>query len=319
MNLQPLRNTDSIQALDEKQTKVAIAQALQTQDIDVLTNLYRYYKLARETKLKSVNAYVSDIKQFLTYAFTGDTLNLLRLTRKQAEAYKAYLLEHHSPSTAARKLSSVRGFVDYLRDFELVKRNEFEGVKVKQVKQAAKIRYYSKKELKTLTSVLEGDLKLIVLLGSLAGLRISETLHLDWQQVDLFNDKLVILDTKSGQPRVVQIASQLKTALTKLKKRSGYVVEGVRYRKAEKDDSDPYKTARTYIYNDLKTVCKTLDIQFKGTHGLRHASGIMTLEASQGNLQAVQQHLGHSSLQMAQHYAKADLTDTHSIVATLGF
>ena len=293
VNLEDMKliSDNEICTQNEKQQRIAIVGAIEAKDTKVLLDHFEYFTISEHnSKSKTVEAYLLDVKGFLAeYAFDND-VDLLDVTRKEASEYKNQLT-NYSSATVQRKLTSTRQFFEMLKYHQIIEFNPFEGVKGrKQVKAINKIRHYTKEEASELLEYSSGDLKTVILLGAHAGLRISEMLVLHMTDVDFFGGFLTIRDSKSGQPRRVKLTEQLKEHLEGLKHRDKVITT--------------YKN-RGFAFYYLEKLCRELGIQFKGVHGLRHSAGMLLLEASNGNLQSVQSHLGHSSLRMAQHYAQA--------------
>ena len=285
-----LVNNSEIDMQSEKQQRIAITKAIQLKDTRALLAHFEHFIVSEyNSKPKTIEAYERDVKSFLERCFTDNPIDLLDVTRKQASEYKNQLA-HYSPATVQRKLSSTRQFFEMLRHHQIIEFNPFEGIKGrKQVKRINKIKHYTKEEAGQLLEYSSGDLRTVILLGVHAGLRVSEMLDLEISDIDFFGGFLTVRASKSGQPRRVKLTEQLKEHLAGIKNQDKVITT---YRN------------RGFVFYYLDKLCKELGIQSKGVHGLRHSAGMLLLEASNGNLQSVQSHLGHSSLQMAQHYAQ---------------
>lgn len=307
MSQEPARNTlaaklpvtdiekvRNIAGLTQDKHKVNLARAIQEQDTHSLY-CFLVYHLDTEHDTTSKNTFATykrNLAKFFDYAFEVKGLNLLKMTHKQAANYKTYLAESYKPRTVNQHLSTVRQFFDMLSFNDLVSHNLFTAVKgqSKGTKATSTIKHYSKADAKKLFEYAEGELKTILLLGSHAGLRVSEMINLKWIDIDLHNKMLEVTEAKSGEPRTVNLTDQLHQHLSSLIPVKGYLLRSYRN--------------RVKVFRHLETMCHALGIKFHGVHGLRHSAGMFLLEASEGNLQSVQKHLGHSSLQMAQNYAE---------------
>lgn len=139
--------------------------------------------------------------------------------------------------------------------------------------------------------------RVILLLGSHGGLRVSEMLSLNWADVDLRAGELRVVEGKGGKTAHVTISPKLAEAL-------------LTYRRAMEAGGHPREEvlelrSQFGVFNRLNRLCQRAEVTFKGVHALRHAAGTR-LYRQTGDLGQVQDHLRHSTLDMARHYAKAD-------------
>lgn len=151
---------------------------------------------------------------------------------------------------------------------------------------------YTATEVHLLERFSDGATLLIVLLGAHAGLRVSEMTALEWENVNLSEGVLRVVEGKGGKTARVNLTPTLVQALeaTPPGQRTGYVL--------------PCRTQQA-AYKRLKVACKEAEVTFKGVHALRHASGTR-LRDETGDLALVADHLRHSSLDTARGYAKAN-------------
>lgn len=139
--------------------------------------------------------------------------------------------------------------------------------------------------------------RVILLLGSHGGLRVSEMLRLTWADVDLRGGELRVVEGKGSKTARVTLSPKLAEAL-------------LTYRRAMELSGDQREhvlelRSQFGVFNRLRKVCERAEVDFKGVHALRHAAGTR-LYRQTGDLGQVQDHLRHSTLDMARHYAKAD-------------
>lgn len=139
--------------------------------------------------------------------------------------------------------------------------------------------------------------RVILLLGSHAGLRVSEMLRLTWEDVDLKGGELRVIEGKGNKTAHVTVSPKLAEGL-------------LTYRRAR----ELAGTMTTHVlelrsqfgvFNRLRRLSERAEVTFKGVHALRHAAGTR-LYRQTGDLGQVQDHLRHSTLDMARHYAKSD-------------
>ena len=159
---------------------------------------------------------------------------------------------------------------------------------------------YSPTEVTTLLEQATGELHLIILLASQAGLRISECLALRWKDVALARRELTVTHGKGGRTRIVPLSRSLHTALRlyaqeqREKEGGGGVLEGyvLPWR------SDFPVRAR------LRPLAEREGVPYRGVHALRHACGTRLVQENGGDLEAAARLLGHSSIETTRIYAK---------------
>jgi integrase/recombinase XerD len=134
-------------------------------------------------------------------------LDPLTATRAHIDAYARTLAEidHRSPATVARHLSTLSGFYTYAVAEEVVGRNPVANMRRPNVGTDTVSTGLDKEELAALIKVAEADsarsLALVLLLG-LNGLRISEVLGADVTDLDTERGHRVLRVTRKGGKRV---------------------------------------------------------------------------------------------------------------------
>ena len=159
--------------------------------------------------------------------------------------------------------------------------------------------HYNEEELRALYSAVESvDDQLVLLLGSHAGLRVSEMLALAWGDVQPARAEIVVRAGKGGKTATV-VASDALMAL---------LAASMRMRRPA--PTDPVVTAwrsASGVYKRLRALCAAAGMPFKGVHALRHSAGTRLLRDT-GRIDLVQELLRHETLDMARAYAKSDKT-----------
>ena len=167
--------------------------------------------------------------------------------------------------------------------------------------------HYGEDELRALYGAVESvDDQLVLLLGSHAGLRVSEMLALAWGDVQPANAEIVVRAGKGGKTATVVGSDALMSLLA--------AVRRMRHPAA----TDPVLTAwrsASGIYKRLRTLCAESNVPFKGVHALRHSAGTRLLRDT-GRIDLVQELLRHETLDMARAYAKSDKTALREAVKT---
>ena len=146
-------------------------------------------------------------------------------------------------------------------------------------------------EVKQLLAASEDELRLVVLLGAHAGLRVAEMSDLRYE--DIGRRDLVVRSGKGGRRRTVPLSPTLRQELDRQKARTprGYprLVEGeTRYGWVL-----PWETRGKIEYR-IKRLCQETGVPYKAVHALRHS--FATWITGETDLQTAQNMLGHSSI-----------------------
>lgn len=264
----------------------------------IIDSFERYLSVERQLLPKSVEAYIRDVKEFISSA--GGVLELERELQVAAvRSFVYHLYKKNSPTSICRKLSSLRVFGKFLvREGVLVK-NIFEEVTMpKRPKYLPK--FLTVDEAFELIEGIEGDdfisarNRAIYDLLYSEGLRVSELTHLTLQQVDLRQSLIRVLG-KGKKERIVPIGAKalenLKIYLAIRDKMRfgdrGYLFLNVRGGRL---------TERTIQKNIKKFSQKDIT-----PHSLRHSFATHLLEGG-ADLRSIQELLGHESLSTTQRY-----------------
>lgn len=165
--------------------------------------------------------YSQALKHFEGYLLSRRIRRLADLTRRDVERYKTWRSEQNAkPRTINLELKSIRTCLNWC-----VEMGELEGHpfhKIQFIKDGRKTYHYlTDEEAAALIAVAEGEVQDVVLLGLYAGLRRGEILALDPKRdIDVQRGMLYIRTTKSKEPRVVPMHSELVPLCQRLTKRS---------------------------------------------------------------------------------------------------
>src|SRR5690606_31233255 len=151
--------------------------------------------------------------------------------------------------------------VDPFRDVRLGRRRE-------DPSRTGSSRVYNENEMiELLSSTRDQQERVILLLGSHGGLRVSEMLRLEWADVDLVNGELTVRGGKGGTTASVMLTPGLAEALATFKRQST----------AESHLGIPTMVlalrSQYGVYNRVRNLCNRAEVPFKGIHALRHTAG----------------------------------------------
>ena len=163
--------------------------------------------------------------------------------------------------------------------------------------------YLSFDESELLLSHADGTVREMILTGLKTGMRVGELIGLQWSSIDWHNGIIIVRHSwshyakalgspKSNKERHVNMTTDLYEMLLKRKSDTGFV-----FVDANGNHFDQYGLGRR-----LTNICKKAGLRHIGWHTLRHtfASHLVMRGAP---VPAVQQLLGHSSLEMTMRYA----------------
>jgi len=262
----------------------------------------------------TLSAYQRDLDIFISF-LTAEQISCEQLSRQDFRAFLAEQQEKQlARTTLARRVSSIRNFYRFAakRGFFSLPDNSW----MKAPKMAAALpKAVSQQDMK---AILEGvfhrntpewqkyrDYAVLMLLYG-SGLRISEALSLRAEQIPI-KDWLTFKG-KGGKWRDVPILPVVAKAVMKAAETCPFQPDGTDYL---------FRSARNYPLNarSVQRLVEGLRLhlglaEHTTPHALRHAFATHLL-AGGGDLRAIQQLLGHSSLSTTQRYTHID--DAHLI------
>lgn len=236
------------------------------------------------------------------------------LSVREVRAHLAELHGSHAPSTIGRKLSSMRSFGEYCRDRGLLRENEV--ALVRRPKERRKLPVALPVE--DVGELIEASGRpgpagprdravLEVLYG--AGLRVSECVGLDLQDLRFSGDELTVRVRagKGNKDREVPLGKQATRAIREwLEVRDQLLAPGKEREAVFLGVRGGRLSARTVRDMLYKRCLQTGARATIGPHGLRHSFATHLL-ASGCDLRSIQMMLGHSSLSTTQRYTHLDM------------
>src|SRR5690606_37460558 len=211
-----------------------------------------------------------------------------------------------SPATVALRVAAARALYDALAWAGATESDPFRDVRIgktsSSLDHAPTSRVYSEHELLELQAAARDQQEVVMLLlGSHGGLRVSEMLRLAWNDVDLRAGELLVREGKGGKTATVALSPRLAEALSTYKRQTAAAPA-----LAIRDRTTVLELRSQYgVFNRLRALCVRADVTFKGVHALRHSAGTLLYHQT-GDLGQVQDHLRHSTLDMARRYARSD-------------
>jgi integrase len=228
------------------------------------------------------------------------TLPLAGITLARIEAYKAQKLgEELSAKTVNNHLTVLRKILDTAREWERLA----VVPKVKWLKlPPQEFDFFDFEEVDRLIAGAAPEARAMVTVAARTGLRLGELLALRWCDVDLPRGRIVVRQAvargivgspKSGKPREVPLSEQALAALKAHRHLRGELVFCT-----EKGEMITRNSAKWIVWS----ACRRAALRRVGWHALRHtfASHLVMRGAP---LKAVQELLGHATIEMTLRYA----------------
>lgn len=269
-------------------------------------------KLERNLSENSIRSYKSDLQKFFTFLEKSSLQDWNEVTHKLVSLFLQELKrEGLTSSSAARYLSTIRGFFDYLSVNNYIEKDPTERVSSAKVsRKLPTVLSYNEIEMildQTNTKDKLGlrDRTILELLYS-SGLRVSELI--DLKITDLFLDDEVIRVTgKGSKQRIVPVGSSAISWLNEYMVKARPLLE----KKAKSKNhvflnSRGSKLSRMGVWKIVEKYTKDAGITKEvHPHTFRHSFATHLLEGG-ANLRSVQEMLGHSDISTTQIYTHID-------------
>ncbi len=287
--------------LEPGERKRRAAQAASDRDLDALfqltaARLALHGRAGGTVSEHTLRSYRQGVSTLLEYVNESGA-NLLRPPSDDWGHLFARWLEDRgqSPSTVRVRLAAARALYLALRWSSASQADPFGIVKaaVDRTEAHEKCPPYSPEELDRLLEAGNPRDRVAILLGSHAGLRVSEAAGLTWGQVDFDGRQLRVRRGKGRKDRTVDLSATLVAAILELK--------------AAKPPQSSEARLLNLTDHGLQAVMlrltKRTGVPMRGFHALRHSAGSRLYQET-GDLGTVADHLGHASLDTARRYAK---------------
>lgn len=275
----------------------------------IVNDYYIYLKDERNYSLYTIGSYLKDIKEFQNFLKTNSFGKLVDIHSNMPRYYLAHLNRKYSSRSVARKLSSLRGFYNFLIREEVIENNVFANTSAPKIEKSLPKMVYTDElnklfdSIDTSTAIGKRDYALLeVLYGT--GLRVSEFASLRIQDIDFYNMNLIVMG-KGNKERYVPIHMGIKEALidymnfgrSELLKRNKGEIPDKLFLNFKGGALTP-RGVRV-ILNDLnEEAMNNLNIS---PHMLRHSFATHLLDNG-ADLRSVQELLGHANLSTTQIY-----------------
>lgn len=267
----------------------------------------------------TTRAYADDLRQFLALVGSRGVLRVGQVDRSVVYGYLAELRgKRYQPETIHRRLASLQSFFRYLMTERAWGANP--TLRLRQPRRPDPVpRAYEwdaalamLDEIPTGTALGVRD-RCLLSLWLFTGLRIAETLALDWSDVSLTDHAIHVRRAKGGRERVVHFGERLASEL-----------DAWRVASWRSTDRDPVFVGRFGSRLDAKAVYAAvrrygLYARHKLTpHRLRHTHATELLRRGGVSIRTLQVRLGHRDLRSTMTYTRVFDADEQRAAAVLG-
>ena len=290
-----------------------------------INNYLEYCQYQRRLDDKSLKAYHIDLRQFSQQHMKTIITDI---TSDMLEKYITILNKTYKPKTVKRKIASIKAFFSYLEYKDYIEKNPFNKVKTKfrepiilpktiplyTVETFLATIYKQRKEANTIYQKRNAlrDAAVIELLFA-TGLRISELCSLRKNDIDLF-DQTVLVYGKGSKERRIQIGNDdVVKVLKEYKKEYVTQIEKCEYFFANQSGKKLSDQAVRRMINKYSSIA-AIDLHIT-PHMFRHTFATSLLEADV-DIRYIQDMLGHSSINITQIYTHVAMSKQRDILTT---
>ena len=254
---------------------------------DVLEQFKAYLEF-RGYSQGTIKQYLNDVRLFvkitnsMPWEANSKTILFFLLDLKRKRSYKS--------STLYRKICSLKTFYEFLKRIGLTNENPIDNIERPKLRKRLP-QFLTEEEVEKLIMVADNFRnKLIVRLLYTTGLRVSELVNLNWEDIDFKNKEILVRSGKGGKGRIVLVDETTLKMLLKYKEMTG------------KNRGSIFDLSVRTVQHIIKELRERAKLTKKVTpHVLRHTFATHLLEAG-ADIRAIQELLGHSSLSTTQIY-----------------
>ena len=277
-----------------------------------------YLRIERNVSPHTLRNYLSDLRQFEKFLIQRAEENaekqipLEAVTVYVVRAYLASLSKHNRKSSIGRKLAALKGFFRYLLREKKIQSDPLAWISTPKQEKPLPA-FLSVDDVFLLLGGIQGDSLLTIrdraILETLysTGVRVSELVGLDWNDVD-FQLGIIRVVGKGSKERIVPIGEMALKAL-----RNYGDEQAIKWRRAAKGEAPVFLNHRGGRIT-TRSVARVVEKYLKaagiavhmGPHGLRHTFATHLLNGG-ADLRVIQEMLGHASLSTTQRYTHLNL------------
>ena len=267
-----------------------------------MENFIEYLIIEKKYSKNTVTSYERDLKKF--NEFLKDK-NIKKITRQDIQKYISELNKTQSPRSISRNISTLKSFYKYLKLNKIVNTNPMDQINNPKMKKTLP-KVLSEEEVNKLLEIkLQTDFdyrnKAMLELMYSSGLRVSELINLNVNDIDLENDTVKIFG-KGSKERIIPLNDYAKEALNE------YIMTHRKelFKHVENNylflNNHGNKMTRQGFFKILQKIAKEKNIKTEfSPHTLRHSFATHLLKYG-ADLRSIQELLGHSDISSTQIY-----------------
>lgn len=277
---------------------------------------YRDYLCNVDRARTTIKGYTSELHRFSGYIgmkYNGPVY-MEEIVFNDLEDYLISLKQSRlSPDSRNRSIYILRSFYSFCTKKKYCSSNMAEQLELLKATQKERL-FITQEDVNKLASQIEQPIiRLIVLTLYYTGMRVSECVNLQFNDVNLDNSVILIKNTKTKVDRTIPVHHDLKPLLEDY---AGNWRRG-RFCPCFFTSNSTSRVSPDHINRVLGDACRKLGWDKKVTcHILRH-SFASSLVARNINIVNIQKLLGHKSLSTTSVYTHANLADLHDAVNSI--
>lgn len=280
---------------------------------DCFEEFIDYLKAEKNASKYTIENYSSDFQIFLHFlASQNIEPTFYAITTPVLRKYTAYLKndKDYAVETIRRKIHSIKSFFNFLYSQEYITKNPTAGIHAPKSPERLPI-YMKSDEIKKLINAVmkdpsENSLRNKCIIETLAftGMRRSELLSLNWENINFKECTITILNAKGKKQRVVPFTEPLTSSLwAYLQSRLPLT------NKAVFISENGTRLSVTPLNQMFRRYLKLAGLNDKGytIHKLRHSYASLLLQNG-ADLKSIQELLGHSDMNSTKIYTHTNMT-----------
>lgn len=285
--------------------KAEFVQAIETgQDVNPHLTLKavadEYLTLHARPHKRSVKDDETVLRRFLSYF--GDSFPAKRVTPHALERYRTDRVKEVSQARVNRELAILKSMFSKAVLWGRVGDNPVKRIQAFR-EDNKRERFLSPQEKEALLKAASSWMQPILVMALNTGMRQGEILSLNWADVNLDHNVLLVRRSKSGKARHIPINSPLAEVLKRLPKRGAYVFT---------DESGNILNRHGAIRSSFDRLVNKLGLTNFRFHDLRHTFA-SELAMKGVDIKTIAELLGHGSVRMSERYMH--LSPSHKRVA----
>jgi site-specific recombinase XerD len=296
---------------------------------DAFDDFLHQCRVERRLAALTCSAYERDVRACLTFLQAEGVCEWAAVRSPELRRFLAAEAEHRpAPASQARTVAALKGFFRFLVENEYLERNPALVLRTPKKREALPDVLDHRELVRLLAAVERDDVwerhfagkrerdRLLLALFAYAGLRRSELLGLDWDDVDLERRLLRVRKAKGGRQRTLPIHPALAPLFLdylqcRARDPEPALFTGVQGRRLS-------QTIMTQTFLRYARAAGVTERKRVTPHTLRHVFASELLRAG-ANLRQIQELLGHKHLDSTQRYTRVTAHDLRGAVKRLRF